>query len=211
MERRFLPDGVAGIALQERAEGETPTIQGYGAVYYDGTAGTEFRLWDGAVERVMPGAFDAVLSKGDDVGGLFNHNPNQVLGRRSAGTMTLSSDAKGLLYNIDPPDTTMSNDVVALIRRGDVRGSSFSFIPVKQEWRTENGVDIRELQSVEMQDVGPVTFPAYDNTTTGIRSQDGGDEARASHKAWKTATAEAAAKKAKTLKGYNDRADEIGA
>lgn len=211
IERRFLSEVAAGITLEERGEGESPKIRGYGAVFFDGSEGTEFRLWDGAVERIMPGAFDAALSRGDDVRALFNHDPNQVLGRRSAGTMNLSVDAKGLLYNADPPSTTAAGDVVELIRRGDVRGSSFSFQVTDQEWRTENKVDIREIRGVELFDVGPVTFPAYTDTTTGVRSQDGGDEARASHDAWKADEAAKAEKLAGDLKGYRDRAEEVSA
>lgn len=211
MERRFLPEGSAGVTLQERAEGESPTIRGHAAVFFDGTEGTEFRLWDGAVERIMPGAFDGALSRGDDVCGLFNHDPNQVLGRRSGGTLNLSADAKGLLYNIDPPNTSAANDVVELIRRGDVQGSSFSFQVTDQEWRTEDKVDIREIRGVELFDVGPVTFPAYEDTTTGVRARGGENEARASFDAWKAVETAAAEAKAAKLKGYNEQADAIGA
>lgn len=211
MERRFLSEQAAGITLVERAEGENPTISGHAAVFFDGTEGTEFRLWDGAVERVMPGAFDGALSRGDDARGLFNHDPNQVLGRRSAGTVNLSVDAKGLRYNIDPPDTSVASDVVALIRRGDIQGSSFSFQVTDQEWRTENKVDIREIRGVELFDVGPVTFPAYENTTTGVRSQGADAEARSSWEAFKAGQAADAEKLAGQLKGYRDRADEVGA
>ena len=42
-------------------------------------------------EVIRPGAFTAAIGR-DDVRALFNHNPNFVLGRTSAGTLRLSQD-----------------------------------------------------------------------------------------------------------------------
>lgn len=46
---------------------------------------------------------------------------------------------------------------------------SFGFVTEKDEWRTENGVDVRELVKVKLYDVSPVTYPAYTETDVGIR------------------------------------------
>lgn len=51
-------------------------------------------------EVIKPGAFDDVL--GDDVRALFNHDPNFILGRSSAGTLSLSVDDRGLRYENRP-------------------------------------------------------------------------------------------------------------
>ncbi len=151
-------------------------IRGYAALYYDGTTETEYELWPGAVERIMPGAFDRAIEDGLDIAGLFNHDPSAVLGRTSAGTMRLGSDERGLWYEIDLGNTTVAKDVREHLERGDVRGSSFSFAVEKEEWRqeSENGrtVEIRELISVyPLYDVGPVTFPAYEATSAGLRAE----------------------------------------
>src|SRR6185436_1642628 len=101
--------------------------------FYDGTPETEYELWpEGngkkrAVERIMPTAFDEILSRGDDVSGLFNHDRNIVLGRTSAGTMKLEKYKRGLRYTIWPANTTRARDTAEDIRVGNVRGSSFSF------------------------------------------------------------------------------------
>ena len=50
-------------------------------------------------ERIAPGAFREAIAR-DDVRALFNHNPDLVLGRKSAGTLTLREDAKGLHYTV---------------------------------------------------------------------------------------------------------------
>lgn len=179
MIRRFIDSSAARVGVHTRADG-TPIITGYGAVFWNGTAGTEYVLWDDrwgrAVERILPGAFDGALSRPDDVRGLFNHDPNLVLGRTVAQTMTLSRDAVGLKYDIVPGEASTAKDVMAYIQRGDVSGSSFSFnIPNGGErWtgtKDAEGrrIEVREILAVELWDVGPVTFPAYAGTSTGVR------------------------------------------
>lgn len=175
MERRFLQNERARVSVEKRADGKE-VIAGYAAVFYDpNDPGTEYVLWDDkygrAVERVMPGAFDLT----NDVRGLFNHNPSLLLGRSRAGTMRLSIDTKGLRYEIDPAETTSCKDLVEHIRRGDLSGSSFSFgiPPEGQKWTTvqtgDKWSEVRELLKVELFDVGPVTFPAYESTTSELR------------------------------------------
>ncbi len=206
MERRFVTSTVSQIELESRA-GEPVRFVGYGARYYDGTPGTEFKLWeyqapDGkmkrAVERIMPRAFDRALTQGDDVRLLYNHDPSMILARVSSGTLKLATFAAGLRYIGTAPDTQLSRDLQELIRRGDVSGSSFSFTlgTGDDEWRTEeDGMEIRSIKNFSrVYDVGPVTFPAYEATTTGLRSVDAEGfryydhiprEARASYDAWR--------------------------
>lgn len=168
MERRYLAANIANVAI--RAEGDgTGMIHGYGAVYYDGTPNTEYQLWPGMVERIMPGAFARAVNQKDDARALFNHDTNMVLGRVSAGTLRLAEDNRGLRYEIDPGDTSVYRDVSAFIKRRDVQGSSFAFNVTDEQPRKENGIRIREIRGVELFDVGPVTFPAYESTSTGIR------------------------------------------
>lgn len=173
MERRFTQ---TEVRLTKRAD-DKPLISGYGAVFYDGTDGTQYQLWEGCVERILPVAFDRAIAEKDDVRGLFNHDPNMVLGRAAAGTMRVSIDARGLKYEIDPGETTVSADVQEHLRRGDVTGSSFAFNvtdeDMRQETRDGETLWIREIKGVELLDCGPVTFPAYEGTEANTRSADG--------------------------------------
>lgn len=171
IELRVVPQERSHATIEARGEGRE-VISGYGAVYYrDGEQGTEYQLWDDMFERIMPGAFDRAIRE-DDVRGLFNHDPDHLLGRTASGTMRLSSDKNGLRYEIDPPDTSVGRDVRESMRRGDLSGSSFAFHVTEQTWREEKRgnqkVTIREVRGVRLFDVGPVTFPAYDATTTEI-------------------------------------------
>jgi len=176
IQTRFLAPQRAALAIRAHGEGDAaqPVIRGYGAVFYDESdpAGTQYDLFgDGEyLERIMPGAFDRALEE-DDVRSLFNHDANIVLGRNTAGTLTLSVDATGLLYEATPPATQLIRDqVVAPIERGDVDGSSFMFVVRTTAWREEQDVLIREIEEVELWETGPVTFPAYESTTSQIRA-----------------------------------------
>ena len=210
-----------GVRLEAREDGEGvdteqgPRIVGYASVFYDKSDdGTEFEIWDNAVERIMPGAFTRALKEFDDVMGLFNHDVNSVLGRTSAGTMSLEVDKRGLLYRIDPPLTERAATVVENIRRGDVDGSSFAFSVTDQEWRTEDEIDIREITGVRLFDVGPVVYPAYSATTTGFRDRDAGlVEARESCLAYRKGLQDAQKQHAairRTIRQYKLRALELG-
>jgi len=124
-------------------------------------------------EQIAPGAFAEAIDK-DDVRALFNHDPNFVLGRTASKTLRLSEDARGLLIEIDLPDTQTVRDlVVAPIERGDVSQMSFGFSvrPGGQDWaKDDEGRTIRTLKRVRLFDVSPVTYPAYHATDVAVRS-----------------------------------------
>ena len=183
MERRHTRQPVK---IETRDDGPTKIV-GYGAVFHrEGEEGTEYQLFEGAVERIHPNAFDRALKENHDARGLFNHDPSAVLGRVGAGTMRLSVDSVGLRYEIDAPDTQLAQDVVKSIERGDITGSSFAFKPTATEWTEEkDGPDVRTIRDVDLFDAGPVTFPAYESATTGVRDSTLGDEAEQEHQEWK--------------------------
>lgn len=177
-------DRKGGTRIEKRADG-TPMIVGYAAVFYRADdPGTQFSLWAGCVERIAPGAFNAAISEQQDVRALFNHDDDHILGRTKSGTCRLSVDAVGLRYEIDPLMVGGQIDpefarLAASIERGDIDGSSFSF-RVRANgvtWTTEKygaaqvEIEVRTLTDVDLFDVGPVTFPAYKATSTGLRSE----------------------------------------
>ena len=93
-----------------------------------------------------------------------------ILGRTSSGTMKLSVDKIGLRYDITLADTNIANDVREHIKRGDINGSSFAFIPTEEKWITTDDTEIREIHKIRLFDSGPVSLPAYKGTTTSVRS-----------------------------------------
>lgn len=194
--RQWSHQPAARPRLERRADkpDAPPMIVGYAAVFFRaGEPGTEYRLYEDAYERVMPTAFDAALRENDLVRGLTNHDDQWLLGRSDLGTVRLSIDRVGLRYEIDPPDTQAGRDTVALLSRGDLDGSSFGFRCYggkrgKTAWieeaRDGRQVSIREIHDCELLDVGPVTYPAYQATSAGVRSDAWVEEARADHDRW---------------------------
>jgi HK97 family phage prohead protease len=190
MERRFTSPAKLPIVLEQRGT-DPPMICGYAAVFYDGTPDTQYQLYDDLVERIMPTAFDRACRE-DDCRALFNHNSDFILGRCVAGTLRLAVDGKGLRYEIQVPDTQWGKDVTASIKRGDVSDSSFAFQPRKQTW-VKGKPTVREINDCQLYDVGPVTYPAYAGTTTGVRSMGDAEEARKALNQWRTEEGRAAA------------------
>jgi HK97 family phage prohead protease len=153
--------------LVRKSETEPTTLDGYAAVFRQETViGDYFR------ETIEPGAFASAI-KGADVRGLFNHDPNHVLGRTASKTMQLIEDETGLRYVIKPPDTTLGRDVMALVERGDITGSSFGFTVKRDSWTRPSKpgeLPLRTIHEVDwLRDVGPVTFPAYEETSVSAR------------------------------------------
>lgn len=124
-------------------------------------------------EQIKPGAFDdADMS---DVRGLFNHDPNFVLGRTVSDTLELEVTKKGLRFEITLPDTQTIRDLVLEpIKRGDVDQSSFGFIVAPGGSSFDEDEEGRLIRTItEFQrifDVSPVTFPAFEDTTVGEAS-----------------------------------------
>ena len=159
------------VQLTKRADGQR-VISGYAAVFYNSAdPGTEYNLWSNIYERINPAAFNRAIQERHDCVGLFNHDDNYLLGRVANGTLSLSVDSVGLRYEITVNDQDDDHKrVMAKIERGDLRGSSFSFVPTTVTYMTEGDKEIREIVDCDLYDVCPVTVPAYESTTTALRS-----------------------------------------
>lgn len=164
MERRAF--ALDRVAVERRAD-EAPIIRGHAAVFNQ--LSEDLGGWR---EKIAPGAF-AEAVKNDDVRALFNHNPDFILGRNTAGTLRLAEDDDGLAIEIDPPDTTAGRDLLISLERGDVSQMSFGF-RVRgnggSRWEeNEDGTVTRTLVNVSLFDVSPVVYPAYPQTDVGVR------------------------------------------
>ena len=121
-------------------------------------------------ERIAPGCFAKTIQS-DDIRALWNHNANIVIGRNKAGTLRLWEDSAGLAYEVDAPQNQYIRDMVlSPIERGDVSQCSFGFYTVMDKFTKVDGEWIRTLLEVELFDVSPVTFPAYNSTDVAVRS-----------------------------------------
>lgn len=152
------------VGVQCRAELRSGgKLGGYAAVFGQ----TADLGWMGR-EQIARSAFTAALADpATDVRALWNHDPQYLLGRQSAGTLRVSVDSAGLEYEVDLPDTSYARDVRALAERGDLTGASFAFVPGEREER--DGITVH-TSVARLVDVAPVTFPAYEGASTEARS-----------------------------------------
>ena len=160
-ERRF-----TSVPVEIRAAAQDKlTIGGYAAKF-----DRRSQNLGGFVEEIRTGFFNK--SRGDGWPGVLarhNHDDNMLLGTSAAGTLRLAIDEVGLDYAVDLPQTRM--DVFELVQRQDVRQSSFAFIPFEDDWSTtDQGFPLRSLISGRLIDVASVNTPAYEDTSTALRS-----------------------------------------
>lgn len=154
---------------------------------YFAVFGSEYKMWDKAIEVIAPGAFDDTVN--DDVRALTNHDSTLVLGRTSAGTLTLKPDNKGLWGSIliNKQDSDAMN-LYERVKRGDVSQCSFGFDILSQnETVRDDGTVVWELLKVKLYEVSIVTFPAYEDTAAEARRADYNAIKEKERKAWRSA------------------------
>jgi HK97 family phage prohead protease len=147
-------------------------VSGYGSVF-DSPA----NIGNMFTEIVRAGAFKRSIQEGRDTQFRVNHSPDFVLARVGNKTLSLSEDSTGLRFRANVARTTVGNDLLALIKRQDLRGCSFAFFPQKERWSrgkdaNGNACDVRELLDVDLYDCSVVAEPAYDATSVQMDSKD---------------------------------------
>lgn len=153
-------------AAEQSIDGRT--LAGYAAVYGQDSreiveGGRKF------VERIAPGAFNETLSSGADVKLYYNHDASMPLARTRSGTLQLKSDRNGLSFSASLPETTLGNDVRALIERGDLSGEmSFGFYVTEDSWNKDRTQ--RLVKKAQLVEVSIVQDAAYPQTSSSLRS-----------------------------------------
>lgn len=175
-QREYRSVRMDGIEVRDAQGGKGRMLVGYAARFnVEAIIGGYMR------EKIRPGAFREVL-KTADCRCLAQHDDALVLGRAKAGTLRLTEDDVGLRYECDLPDTQAGRDMAVTVARGDISGSSFQFAVGEQLWNFSDDpaqLDSREIIRVsQLWDVGPVTFPAYDEADVAVRSVETGKRAR---------------------------------
>lgn len=166
---RFDRIGIEG-RFETRSEGDRNTVVGYAAVYNSMSEDL-----GGFREMILPGAFRSVLSRDPDVRALVNHDTGRVLGRTSAGTLTLNEDETGLAFSLDLPPTPEGRAIYTSIERRDITGTSFAFMVNPEDTYVYfEGMElIREIRNIsQLPEISIVTFPAYQATEVSPRSRD---------------------------------------
>ena len=151
------------VEVREGPNG-TATITGYGIVF-----NSDSENLGGFIEQVDPGSVTKTLAEAD-IRGIANHDSNWLLGRRKSGTARFTADTIGVRYEIDvnlrDPDGVRA---VEKVRRGDWDGSSFCFETLQESWDWDATPARRRLLEIKIVEMGPVTFPAYPDSTATAR------------------------------------------
>ena len=159
------------VAQELRAAGTdaAPKIEGMAATFGTVADIGQFR------EVIQKGAFTRTLADPtQEIVCLFNHNEDVILGRKSAGTLTLEQTDRGLRFSCSVPETSAARDVYTNLKLGNIRECSFGFgiddPDTDESWQKESdGTMLRTLKNVRLFDVSVVTFPAYSNTSASAR------------------------------------------
>lgn len=150
-----------------KAEGDSPKIRGVASVFNQLSEDL-----GGFRETIDPASFGSLINT-CDVFALINHDANLVLGRNKSGTLRLSEDNTGLNFEVDPPNTTYANDLLAVMARGDMDKCSFAFRVADEYWEKVDGEDIRHITKfASLHDVSVVTYPAFPQTSAQLNGKD---------------------------------------
>lgn len=123
-------------------------------------------------ERIKPGAFDKCLAKQPDIMCLRDHKAEWILGRVSSKTLRIIPSDNGISIECDMPNTTYALDLAESIRRGDLKGMSFGFDVITDEWYMKDKVRTRDVLEADLFEVTFTTIPAYPDTEVGLRDVD---------------------------------------
>lgn len=164
---------VAPSGAQLRADTDTGDSIGFKgeAIVFNTPAWIGSKRW-GFWEQIAPEAVVETIAN-DDIRMLKNHNPDLLLARTTNDTLRLDAQDNALAVDADMAPTTYARDLAILLERQDLTQMSFAFEDI--EWtytEAEDGNPLYTLTKIRMFDVAPVTYPAYEDTTAGLRGID---------------------------------------
>jgi HK97 family phage prohead protease len=152
--------------------GDGLTLEGYAAVF---NRKALIKDWQGEFEeQIAPGAFTESLARGMPVL-MFEHGKHPLIGSMPLGVIQdAREDGRGLFISARLSDNWLIQPVRDAVRDGAVTGMSFRFPPPgddDQRWAKRTGKpDLRTLLKLDVPELGPVVFPAYEPTTAAVRS-----------------------------------------
>lgn len=166
------------VEMRADATGDGNTLFGHFAVFNEWTEINS--MWEGQfLERIAPGAFAETFAKrGDQIRVLYDHGADPSVGNKPLGVpQVLKEDRTGAYYEVPLFDASYVNDLKPALRAGQL-GASFRFKVTGEEWNVPSEpsrsnpqqLEERTITSVELYEFGPVTFPAYEAASAGLRS-----------------------------------------
>lgn len=143
------------------------TLEGYAAVFNQSTA---IRDWEGEYEEtIAPGAFKRTINSDRLPILQFDHGTHPMIGSIPLGAVRhLAEDEHGLFVRARLSDNWLVQPVREAILDGGITGMSFQFSVTRDEWSRDRAQ--RTVKEVKLYELGPVVWPAYQQTTVGVRS-----------------------------------------
>lgn len=149
---------------------ESRTLKGYAVVF-----NSESRIKDNVYEVIQPTALDGVIQN-SDVFALYEHDKSRGILARSnhgTGTLALQIDEKGLFFEFEAPNTSLGDEVLEMVRRGDISKCSFGFIIKNDGYkciRREDGTILCVINQIaKLFEISLVSIPAYNDTCVEIK------------------------------------------
>lgn len=155
-------------------DGDGLTLEGYGAVFNDST---RIDSWEGKFDEVIaPGAFKRTIDQKGAKGIRlqFDHGGHPLIGSIPLGSIReIREDQRGLFIRARLAGNWLVEPIREAIANESIDGMSFRFRVVKDEWdESDPDLPVRTLREVELFEVGPVVWPAYESTTVGVRARE---------------------------------------
>lgn len=152
------------------AEADSRKVEGYAMLFDTPSDGLTFE------EVISREALDGVISR-SDVLALMNHSVDRGVLARSEngeGSLQLVVDEKGLIYRFEAPNTSLGDELLENLRRGEIKQSSFAFDVESDKWeRKADGTWKRTINKFgHLYDVSPVYHAAYSKTSVYMRGKE---------------------------------------
>lgn len=164
-------DSVVRNVTFEAEPSNGQTLEGYAAVFDDLA---DIESWEGKFsERMVQGAFTKTINERRPPM-MFDHGRHPLIGTMPIGTIgVLREDSHGLYVRAKLSDNWLVQPVRDAIRDGAITGMSVRMNIVKDDWarRADASVE-RSIKEVALIELGPVVFPAYENTEVSVRSRE---------------------------------------
>lgn len=152
------------------AEADSRKVEGYAMLFDTPSDGLTFE------EVISREALEGVISR-SDVLALMNHSVDRGVLARSEngeGSLELEVDEKGLIYRFEAPHTSLGDELLENLRRGEIKQSSFAFDVESDKWeRKADGTWKRTINKFgHLYDVSPVYHAAYSKTSVYMRGKE---------------------------------------
>lgn len=147
-----------------RAGGDSRKIEGRSIVF--NSLSQDFGGWK---EKISPDAISDEIINASDILFLLNHSDSRgILGRKRKGSGSLSTEIRedGVYFSFDAPQTSLGDELLEYLRRGDITQCSFAFTVDDDDWKEqEDGTYIRTIKKFhKIYDMSAVYTPAYTDT-----------------------------------------------